>query len=209
MFEKFLSNNVGDFRQRYEGTYGFYYDRETNIRKLALLSRVDVDCPPYCVHFTFENNVKFHIHADTKRDIGFEFLPPRSAFYNTEKGTFYVERIAARQFYRGIKSTNTAIYTYDGGSWRSIKLGFEPLIAIYERNIPLYEAIQRYKENKLSVALTPSIAIAGNLLQVNMHICGKITENKLKILDTGELFLPEIKQAITSSGLGLEIATNE
>ena len=79
MFEKFLSANVESFRQRYEGTYGFYRDE----KKKRLLVRLDSISPEECV-FVNADGIDFRLRVDTSRDIGFEFLPPKSAWRNRE-----------------------------------------------------------------------------------------------------------------------------
>jgi hypothetical protein len=84
MFEKFLSQNLESFKQRYEGTFGFYRNEEGK----RLLVRLDSITARNCV-FKDANGVDYRIRPDSEENIGFEFLPPKSQWYNTVDGAVY------------------------------------------------------------------------------------------------------------------------
>lgn len=153
MFEKFLSANVDSFRQRYEGTYGFYRDE----KKKRLLVRLDAISPEECL-FVNADGIDFRLRVDTARDIGFEFLPPKSAWYNTEAGAVWTQRLAQRQFSRGVTAKNLEIslLTPDRGL-STMRVDFKNLSGIYEKAIPPQIAIADL--GKKSVAISSAFAL--------------------------------------------------
>jgi hypothetical protein len=153
LFEKFLSANVDSFRQRYEGTYGFYRDE----KKKRLLVRLDSISAEECT-FVNADGIDFRLRVDTARDIGFEFLPPKSAWYNTEAGAVWTQRLAQRQFSRGVTSKNLEIslLTPDRGL-SAMRVDFKTLSSIYERAITPALAIEAL--GKKSVAISSAFAL--------------------------------------------------
>lgn len=205
MFEKFLAENASDFRQRYEGTFGYYVDRDKGQRLLCRLSSVDLDSSQRRVNFEDVRGVRFSVNVNAKGDIGFEFIPPRSAFYNTTDGVYYVERIAARQFQRGVSHRNTKIFRINKGAWLPCEVSFESLVPLLEKQIELQKAVQEWLNgDRVSVALTPSITLNDNRLYVLMQNIGKYDKKERTLTidkDNGELFLSEIEHALKNAGL--------
>jgi hypothetical protein len=153
LFEKFLSANVDSFRQRYEGTYGFYRDE----KKKRLLVRLDSISAEECT-FVNADGIDFRLRVDTSRDIGFEFLPPKSAWYNTEGGAVWTQRLAQRQFSRGVTSKNLEIslLTPDRGL-TPMRVDFKTLSSIYEKALAPALAIEAL--GKKSVAISSAFAL--------------------------------------------------
>jgi hypothetical protein len=153
MFEKFLAENAADFRQRYEGTYGFYRD-ETGKKLLAQLTLIrDNVC-----HFIDSRGIEYHLNADAPSDKGFEFIPPKASWYNIAGGqAFLVTRIAARQFQRGLSAKNTAIYVLQGGGLSNKRIDFTTLESIYLKARSKQDAYQSWNDSQ-SVAISDQIA---------------------------------------------------
>jgi hypothetical protein len=196
MFEKFLSENAQDFRQRYEGTYGYFFDRSAGKRVLCRIDRIDLDSPTRMVYFSDHRSVEFSIRADVEGDIGFEFIPPRSAFYNTQKGVFYVQRVAARQFSRGIRDSNTNIFKLEG-DWRRVATRFDSLLPIFEQRIPY--GINNVKDtpiSKVTAALSPSFCLNVGSLYVFTERVGRVVDSKVRLYQNGNLFVPELERAL-------------
>lgn len=204
MFEKFLSVDAGDFRQRYEGTYGYYTDKKKGARLLTLLSTVDTNASPKKVHFEDCRGVKFYVNADSTEEIGWEFLPPRSAFYNTTDGVFYVQRIAARQFQRGITGRNTKIWKVTEKGFDQIKVAFDSLIPIFEKQVPFAKAALKWSETGEASALSPNFCLYKNKLAINIEVIGESSSDRtnISLTPTGAIFLPELVQALRNCGLG-------
>lgn len=134
MFEKFLSVNAGDFRQRYQGTFGFY--SRGGKKKLVRLSAVDTERG--VVRFTDSGNAEFSLNANASEEVGFEFITPKACWHNTNKGAYMVRRVAQRQYQRGISENNTQII--EGKSMGPCYVDFNTLSAIFENPITIKEA---------------------------------------------------------------------
>jgi hypothetical protein len=134
MFEKFTATTVGDFRQRYEGTYGLFKRGKDSL--LVCLTRVrgPSDTNEPFVEFKDSKGVTFKVNiTEENSDIGFEFLPPKSAYYNIEGGTpWLLKRIPAKQYSRGICGKNTSIRN---GRGANLSVDFDSLISIFERAV--------------------------------------------------------------------------
>lgn len=161
MFEKFTSGNWENFRQRYEGTYGFYRD-EKGKRTLAQIESVS----DREVVFSLPNVEGYRLKADTERDIGFEFLPPKSAFHNTDIGAMLVSRIAARQFQRGLSQRNVQITLFKGLPYNQA-IDFNTLTRIFEKSLDPKSALPAFEAGTtVSLAVSPQICLDAG--------CGKV-----------------------------------
>jgi hypothetical protein len=209
MFEKFLSVHAADFRQRYEGTFGFY-TVDGKRKFLALLESIDLD--RHVVYFRDEKGVSYSVNADASRDIGFEFLPPASAFYNTEKGIFFMERVASRQFKRGVSSANMKAFLIKDNGFNQASISFPSLVPVYEQEVPLLRVAKDFKENKTYVmAISPNFLLCPVGLYVFKELIGNYNyKNKLTLSPKGNQFATEVKDALRSCGLtDIEVCTNE
>lgn len=210
MFEKFLSGDSGDFRQRYEGTYGFFSDKSKGTRLLCYLERVDLDASPRQVIFRDHRDVDFSIRADIQDDIGFEFLPPKSSYYNTATDVFYVERIAARQFKRGICGHNTVIYRLNNLGYRPDRVNFDALSSIFEKQISFEEAAKLFSSGKRSaICLSSFLAINNDALYLNREPIGRVGDGKINLTESGTLFIAELQEALKNCGLTYAIISPE
>ena len=202
MFEKFLSANAADFRQRYEGTFGFYRD-ENGKRLLTKLSHIREDV---CI-FTDARDVEYRLNPNAEKNIGFEFIPPRAAFYNVVDGAALVCRVAARQFQRGLSSKNTGIYLLNG-NLRQQRVGFPMLTKIYLQAIPPRMAYANW--NALpSVAITKQLACSEGRLYMFENVIGSYTKegDHFKVaLDEPDLWRTEIQDGFKSIGCTVEVS---
>lgn len=113
MFEKFTSADAGDFRQRYQGTYGYF--RQADNKTLVRLDKVNFETNNKTVEFVDEHGLTYTLHADSHDEtVGFDFLPPKISYHNGENNAWLLRRIPARQYQRGICDRNTSIRTVDG-----------------------------------------------------------------------------------------------
>jgi hypothetical protein len=197
MFEKFMSANAGDFRTRYQGTFGFYTNEGKGQRFLSKLTFVD-----NVVTFVDKRNIEYKMNPDSENDIGFEFLPPESKWNNTKNGAVYVERGAARQFTRGVSERNIKIYTLNGElGLLNTRVDFESLESIYESNLSYKEAFAAFTAKKVpSCALSKKLAMTPKALYVLATKCGKVLEltpEKVVLqLTEPELFRTEFNDAL-------------
>lgn len=206
MFEKFLSNNVDNFRQRYEGTYGFYRTNDGR-RILTMIRSVGQVC-----EFVDANNINYTLNADSPNNIGFEFLPPRSQWYNTATGPMFVKRGARRQWQRGISAANTLIYypLMNRVNLAATAVNFVNLEKIYnDVNTPSFlQAWNLFKQHKAPCAISRAFAFAfGNVWLYDTPI-GTYTyaEGKLFLsLGQPDLWGNEIKDALKPFNTPMEI----
>ena len=195
MFEKFMMNNAADFSQRYRGTYGFF--TRNNQHTLVRITEINRDA----VHFVDKYDLRYILKADSEDNIGFTFLTPRSAYYNTSYGIPYlVRRVAAKQYSRGICDKNTNIEYMNG---ENMRVNFENLETIFGEKLPLHVALDAFKANPRGkgkgVALSSQIAYN--------HSAGKLKVFNLAVADADMSFPkdghPIIKAFISKANLDL------
>lgn len=198
MFEKFMSSNAGDFRQRYRGTYGFFITAAK--RTLVMLS--DVSTENRSVHFSDSRGVTYQLNVDADDDIGFEFIPPRSAWHNTSKGPMLVGRVAARQYQRGICQANTSIRDIHG---RNMGVSFETLAPIFDGR----EITPAKASEKGMFAINPHFAVAtdiGGVFLYNQRIGAveKKDDHFIVKLEKDSMFAVELGDAFRRASIKVE-----
>jgi hypothetical protein len=199
MFEKFLSASSADFRQRYEGTYGFY----TVEGQRKFLARLDcIDPERRVAYFVDSNEVSYNINADTAREIGFEFLPPESAFYNTSDGVFFMERVASRQFKRGACSSNMRAYLIGQRGFNQVEINFNSLIPVYQKVISYPKAAESLAKTGI-LALSPNLMLSPKGVFVFREMIGTYSggTNEILVDQKGAMFITELKDALRACGL--------
>lgn len=214
MFEKFNSTNSENFRQRYQGTYGFYRDGSG---KRTLVKVVSVD--DQRVEFVDARGVDYRLHADNTSGIGFEFLPPKSVYYATTSGNVYlVLRVAARQFLRGICDKNTRVYKLYKGGLLGVRVDFTSLADIYLNQVPYNAASLPLDKITLANADAPGLALSHQfamclgLVYLFDKTIGTYTVNNTQInitlYDRG-LWGTELGDSLTAMGLQFTIEENK
>lgn len=201
MFEKFTSLGSADFKQRYIGTYGFFKEGEK--KTLVQISAITRDT----VHFTDRNNSGYHLKADSLSDVGFEFIPPKSSYYNIAGGDpVLVTRVPARQYSRGVCDKNTMIRKLNLGGQ---EIGFNMLAAIFESKETVASALSSGYKDMLGFAVSPQFAVSfmNKDLRCFDHSIGSVEYNGdlFQInLDQPEVWSTEIKDAFTRNNLKVE-----
>ncbi len=206
-FEKFEHANAQDFRQRYINTFGFF----RNDDKPPLLVKImEVNDQ---VQFVDHRGVPFSLRPDRPGNVGFEFLPPKSALHNTREGVAYTERIASRQWSRGVCDRNTKIYLLNEHGWGAGVVNFQTLLDIYSNPITPKESLGLYLSGKReATALSPSFAINKERLYVLAAHVGYVnavsaTKLNVKFINDESLWLIELQDACKKLGLELEVTT--
>jgi hypothetical protein len=197
MFEKFTSDDRGNFRQRYLDTFGFFRNEDKEPLLVKLISIEGV------VTFADKRGIEYTLYPDSDKEIGFQFLPPKSGMFNTGDGAVYVQRSAARQFQRGISGRNTTFYLLDGERFITVPVSFGWLEKIFYEKITVAAAMESFLVNAIpSVAISKQFSINGDgQLFVFSKPCGKMLDStKERIifkLDDPSLFRTEIKDALS------------
>lgn len=186
ILEKFMATNAGDFRQRYEGTYGWYIAKDKRVLVSILAVGEGV------LQFIDRNSIKYTLNRDSTEDIGFSFLAPKMQWHNTKDfGPVLVQRIPQKQYRRGICSNNTRITNKDGVN---LGVNFHTLAAVFENISPVSEA-----SKKLSFALSPQFMVDTDkgVLKCYASRIGQVT--KSKDLFVTELSIKHLSQEVGDS----------
>lgn len=208
MFEKFTSVDSNDFRQRYQGTYGYFTHKGK--RTLTRLDKIVSDGRSSFVEFSDRDGLKYLLHPDSEdAGTGFEFLPPKSAYFNTPEGIpLLVSRIPARQYLRGICDRNTSI-TDMRNSNRAVD--FASLITLFEQATPAGVALEKALKSgsgASGVAISPQFAVGLLTQQIRCfnQVIGSAEYSKGLFtieLDSPELWSQEVTDAFRRSNLNV------
>ena len=196
MFEKFMSKNAGDFKQRYRGTYGFYHrgDQKTLVR----IENIDLDRRNVIFIDRDENDFTLAMNHDD--DIGFSFLAPRAQWYNTSLGACLVARVPQKQYRRGICEGITVI---TGPNGCKLGVSFNTLHAIFVAPMTLDQA----KEQLTSFAIAPQFLLdmAAKRIKCNNFVIGTAGKDSQGVyhikLDDTDLFRQEVTDAFRRANL--------
>lgn len=198
MFEKFTSQGANDFRQRYQGTFGFFRnDHEKKAPFLCKLSFVE-----NAVKFIDKRGIEYTLNPDVEEQIGFHFLPPKAGYFNTDTGAMLVTRQAARQFQRGISDRNTQMYNLSmEAGFRGTPVDFTNLEKVFYSKMTVDEAVARFHVGKAkSVALSTQFATEGKNIYVMASHIGTVIraepEKWVISLNDKDLFRTEINDAL-------------
>lgn len=204
MFEKFLSENIENFRQRYEGTYGFYRDGG-NRRLLVKLTEIAGN---QC-NFVDARGITYNVRPDHPNEVGFEFLPPKSMWYNTEYGAMMAQRTASRQFQRGVTSKTLDIVLLHKGTLVPRRVDFQNLSAMYEGKLSSKEALAGLSEGR-SMALSGQFAVDHGVVFLLRERIGTYEQTKANNfrfkLTEPDLWKTEISDAIKAMGCYSDIS---
>lgn len=161
MFDTLTGGNANDFRQRYNGTYGYL---STDSGKLTvLINEVSADR----VSFTDHTGRSFYAYAG--EDVEFEFVPIQRGFIQCHESktkklaeVFYLSRIPQRQWHRGIHETNTH-KSILGNTLQSADDYTFLYILHNSSNLSSKEKYNRWREHECDcVALNKYFAISAN-----------------------------------------------
>jgi len=212
MFEKFTSKDSNDFRQRYQGTFGYFIGKGK--RTLTRLDNIVCDGRNSYVEFSDRDGVNYLLKPDSEdQGMGFEFIPPKAAYFNTKIGNpRLVKRIPARQYQRGICDRNTSIQDMKS---LPFPVSFDSLIPLFEEKIGVREALQvalKSKHGARGVALSNQFAICfgNNVLRCLDQAIGfatydVATETFQVELDSKELWQQELTDVFKRNGMKVVI----
>ena len=208
MFEKFTSIDSGDFRQRYQGTYGYFTHKGK--KTLTRLDKIYADGRSSYVEFSDRDGLKYLLHPDSEEEgTGFEFLPPKSSYFNTEEGIpLLVSRVPARQYQRGICDKNISVADLRN-NFRPVDFG--TLILLFEKTVDVAGALARAATSNSSsrgVAISPQFAVGLATKQIKCfnQAIGLATYEKGLFtveLDSPELWSQEVTDAFRRAKLNM------
>lgn len=184
MKDTLTQNNYEDFRRRYSGTYGFLESKEIP-RKFVYLTGVDHSA----VYFTDNTRQNFHINADA--GIFFEFIPVNRGWFKArDDNLYYLQRVPARQWQRGICPANTQMFQMTAIGPGVVSLSYTRLESVFNCKDP-YEITQAMLDRNLFVlskqfAVCPTGALYWYLQAIGTYNKGIIS-----------LEIPEVQQELS------------
>jgi hypothetical protein len=193
MLEKFQSANSRDFRQRYEGTFGYFTNPVTKSKKLVKLTGVG----DTSVSFTDKEGVKYEAVAD--RDLEFEFIPLERKLFLSGGHLMYVERKPARQWSRGVCDNNTRITNLSTNI--PVAVNFDRIQRSMEPVPDLYTQMQKIKNKSAkSVLFNSFLGVHNDTLFLYGQAIGEadLETKTLKIREP--LFLQEVLDSVRDTG---------
>lgn len=207
MFEKFTSLGSMDFKQRYQGTYGFFTNKGK--RHLARLENVQAGGSNNYVEFVDRDGMEYKLLQDSVEETcGFEFIPPKCAYYNTPDGPLIVNRVPARQYLRGICDRNTSIKDLLA---RSHPVSFETLIKLFENKTSVKDALANALLSKSAargVAISSQFAVGfeEEVIKCFNTVIGRcvyVKDSFVVTLESPELWQQEVTDAFKRANLGV------
>lgn len=186
MFEAFVSETAKDFRQRYQNTYGFFTTKETNKRILVVISNVE------------ENKVDFYdvdrnqYSAQVNMGVQFEFVAPVKRLFTDGKIIMLIQRKPARQWQRGLSSSNTSITNIDTGA--NITLNFSRVQEAYGKSHVFNpkDHAKYLSENSSICLLSDMFAFVGDTLYLYNVAVGKVNKETKVITMDQKVFHQEV-----------------
>lgn len=206
MFEKFTAMDADRFRQRYQGTFGYFVKGEEKMLSQITEIRVN-DGRPY-VEFVDNKGLPYKLYSDSPNEgVGFRFLPPKFQYYNTKEGRpLLIDRIAAKQYSRGICSKNTSVTRMTGDR---LPVDFGTLEKLFGETVSVKESLKAALALEdvpsAGIALSPQFAVkipSGDLKCFNVVIgTSKYKDGVFHYTLTGGLWATEVANAFRRSGL--------
>lgn len=189
MLETFQSNNSRDFRQRYQNSWG-YFKTESGNRVLVIMKEISDSS----AMFEDQRGAKYHAKAD--QGVEFEFIPVRKRLFIHEGDLYYVSRVPARMWSRGVNSENTSIVNLAAGSWGN-KLSFETILSAFASDhAPVEESL-----GNSSFVLSDMFGVSHGTLYVYNHAIGSWDKEKQTVSVTDPMFEQEVKDLLTKYSL--------
>lgn len=175
MIASLTGANANDFKQRYQGVIGWLRHKELPPRAVYVHHVSSAK-----VTFRDEQDNEFYSNVDS--GVEFEFVPTQRAWYNTTDGLYYVQRIPARMWKRGICSENTQFRVGTRNGMTPLPLGADwrqVAFSVMSRCLSNEDAIAAFLTRKTEmVALSKVFAVLGESLYFfDLHV-GKIVKDK-------------------------------
>lgn len=195
MFEKFMTNNAGDFRQRYKGTYGFFH--RDGLSTLVRLDSVDLERRK--VGFVDIKGNDYYAVMNHDDNIGFSFIAPKAQWHNTGAGPLLVQRVPQKQYRRGICDNNTQLLTLDGAN---AGVNFPNLHSIF---VDPKKVADVCKDERFAVSPQFAVDLAKKRLKCNNFVIGTAGKDSKQVfhvkLDDPDLFRQEVGDAFRRANL--------
>lgn len=185
MKEEFKSDFWSDFRQRYQGTYG-WFEKDNHEKLLVYLRQVDED------RLSFQDKDGFKFTANADQGNTFTFIPVvRGCFNYGENGVVVTRRLPARMWKRGVCDENTSIFSLD--KQRALSVTFPTLEGVFG-NKP-NTAFARFKQTLTGNAAIDNVfSVVGDGLYLYENRIGEYANREFTL--TSDLFQQEVNDLV-------------
>jgi hypothetical protein len=181
--------NIADFKQRYQGVFGWINPEEN--RSLVYVSNVNTK------QVTFKDANGNEFYANVGANVDFEFLPVNRAWYKTNKGMFFGQRIPARQWKRGVCTENTQLREVVGVAlattvmtmrWHDAVFSVMQNPTNYKKQVDHYLA----SATEVNTPLSKHFAIVHTSLYFFSKVVGTVDKINLVITLTSDMVYQEL-----------------
>ena len=183
MLVEYKRGTARDFRQRYEGVYGFY-PKSNGEDVLVYVSSVD----DRVMKFTDAKGAAYTAHAD--QGVTFKFIPLNRKLFIYNKELILANRVPARQWQRGICQGNTRMQ-YVSMMFSDLPISFSTVEAYLAADKDLYKEFATKLLTSYSGVLSPFIGWTNGDLYVTNQKIGSIRSDHVEV--TNEFFIQEIR----------------
>jgi hypothetical protein len=201
MKEEVTRQGSRDFRQRYEGTYGFYTTEEGS-KLLVVIDSVNEE------EVKFRDSKRLSYTALSDRGLSFEFLSPVKRLFAIGDMVYLIERRPARQFQRGVSANNTRIYKLD--TMAPVPINFNNLAAAFDEDTEVRYKLQLVRMEKglrKTLLLSDMLAFVNGSVYLYKDVIGRLDlANKKVVLSKNMgMFRQEVLDAIRDTGINIVV----
>lgn len=199
MIDSLTSENHRDFGARYKGTWG-YYISDLNGKTLVKVVNVSHEEVLFC---DIEGNT---YKGFVDKGMLFDFIPVNKGYFNAPECVYWFERVAARQWQRGISLNNTAVSIFNGDIFQVAKLETAINAVFNPKNhiASVKDSWEAYKNNsKYAVALSKHFAIGAYKVYFYKQPIGNIKGNVI-FLDN-DIVVQELNDSIVRNALNIKV----
>lgn len=183
MLVEYTRGTARDFRQRYEGVYGFY-PKSNGEEVLVFVSSVNEQV----MKFKDSKGASYTANAD--QGVTFKFIPLNRKLFVYNKELILANRVPARQWQRGICQGNTRMQ-YVSRMLSDLPIFFHTVEAYLAADKELYKEFSTKLLTYSSGVLSPLIGwTCGDLYVTNQKV-GNIRTDHVEV--TNEFFIQEIR----------------
>lgn len=195
MIDSPTTANLQDFKQRYSGVLGWYISQDDKSRTLVTVSNVSSE------RVTFKDQVGGTYYANVNGGVQFEFLPVEKGWHNTQEHCYFLSRIPARQWKRGICADNTSIRRGDvilGLSYGEVDTWAGSIFKVFSYTGSVINCVREFMEGKRnSVALSNHFALVqGRILLHNIIIGSYHSDNKKLLILEKDIMVQELTDTL-------------
>ena len=193
--------SIDDFIQRYESTYGWYLNPETSKEVFGLIASISIGSDS--IYFR-TRNADFSLSIDANPT--FKFLPVRRGWYTSSTNKlYYLERIPARQWKRGVCSANTAAYEFltSAQFLYSTRLGLSLLEDLFTEREQEKNVQSLIKNKNPYVRLSSHFVISYDTIWFYKYAVGTINRDNMVVKLKNNIVLQELKDVSNRNDYGL------